>query len=165
MRNIISLLIIAICSLSMAAQPPQNGGKRAPLTEEQISEMTARRTAMVKKQLQLTSDQEQAFDKEYANYTNIILASRTSQFKNRRDSNGSKEEAVAAIYDDIDCQLAKLVAKKQLINNLKDVLSAEQLTNLNFLTNGEMWMRPNGNNGRGERRRNGGGSFGDDNQM
>lgn len=164
MRNIISLIIITLCSLSIAAQPPQNGGKRAPLTEEQITELMARRTAMVKEHLQLTPEQEPIFDKEYANYTNIILASRTSQFKNRRNDNGSKADAVTAIYDDIDRQLAELVAKKQLTNNLKDVLSAEQLTKLNFLTNGETKMRPSRRNSNNEGR-NSKDKFSDNNHM
>ena len=69
-----------------------------------------------------------------------MLATRTQQFKNRIEKDSSTEQTVAAINDMIDGQLAELVAKKQMINHLKDVLTAEQLAKLHMLTS-NMGMR------------------------
>ena len=139
MKRILSLLaIIAMCTATMMAQ--QHDQRRQPFTQEQIEQMNARRSQMIKKQLNLTAEQEPVFDKEYANYNNIVLATRTQQFKNRIEKDSSTEQTVAAINDMIDGQLAELVAKKQMINHLKDVLTAEQLAKLHMLTS-NMGMR------------------------
>jgi len=137
MNRIAILLSLVICTFcTLLAQPPRRDGNRQPLNEEQIAQMIAQHTDMVKKQLQLSAEQEPAFNKEYANYNHIVLATRTLQFKNRIDGKNNADETVAAINDAIDSQLAELVAKKQMINNLKAVLTAEQLAKLNMLTNG-----------------------------
>lgn len=115
--------------------------------------MATQRAQMIKKQLNLTAEQEPLFDKEFANYNNIVLATRTQQFKNRIDKQNTSDEVVAAIYDVIDCQLAELVAKKQMISHLKDVLTAEQLTKLHLLTSG-MGMRGRSSDAQQERREN-----------
>ena len=60
---------------------------------------------MVKEQLNLTAEQEPLFDKEYANYNNIVLATRTQQFKNRIEKGSTVEQAVATINDAIDAQM------------------------------------------------------------
>ena len=133
-RIFLLLALIAAIALPMAAQ--QQGERRQPITQEQIEQMNARRSQMVKEQLNLTAEQEPLFDKEYANYNNIVLATRTQQFKNRIEKGSTVEQAVATINDAIDSQLAELVAKKQMINRLKDVLSAEQLARLHMLTSG-----------------------------
>ena len=133
-RIFLLLTLIAAIALPMAAQ--QQGERRQPITQEQIEQMNARRSQMVKEQLNLTAEQEPLFDKEYANYNNIVLATRTQQFKNRIEKGSTVEQAVATINDAIDSQLAELVAKKQMINRLKDVLSAEQLARLHMLTSG-----------------------------
>ena len=140
MKRILSLLaIIAMCiGTTMAQQQAEQ--RRQPITQEQIEKMNARRSQMIKKQLDLTAEQEAVFDKEYANYNNIVLATRTQQFKNRIEKDSSTEQTVAAINDMIDGQLAELVAKKQMINHLKDVLTAEQLAKLHMLTS-NMGMR------------------------
>ena len=134
----------------MAAQ--QQGERRQPITQEQIEQMNARRSQMVKEQLNLTAEQEPLFDKEYANYNNIVLATRTQQFKNRIEKGSTVEQAVATINDAIDSQLAELVAKKQMINHLKDVLTAEQLAKLHMLT-GNMGMRGRQGDGMNQERR------------
>ena len=155
MKRILSLLaIIAMCTATMMAQ--QHDQRRQPFTQEQIEQMNARRSQMIKKQLNLTAEQEPVFDKEYANYNNIVLATRTQQFKNRIEKDSSTEQTVAAINDMIDGQLAELVAKKQMINRLKDVLSAEQLARLHMLTSGiPFGMRSRQGDGANQRSRNG----------
>ena len=155
MKRIFLLLsLIAAIALPMAAQ--QQGERRQPITQEQIEQMNARRSQMVKEQLNLTAEQEPVFDKEYANYNNIVLATRTQQFKNRIEKDSTVEQAVATINDAIDSQLAELVAKKQMINRLKDVLSAEQLARLHMLTSGiPFGMRSRQGDGANQRSRNG----------
>ena len=156
MKRILSLLaIIAMCiGTTMAQQQAEQ--RRQPITQEQIEKMNARRSQMIKKQLNLTAEQEPVFDKEYANYNNIVLATRTQQFKNRIEKGSTVEQAVATINDAIDSQLAELVAKKQMINRLKDVLSAEQLARLHMLTSGmPMGMRSRQGDGANQRSRNG----------
>ena len=156
MKRILSLLaIIAMCTATMMAQ--QHDQRRQPFTQEQIEQMNARRSQMIKKQLDLTAEQEAVFDKEYANYNNIVLATRTQQFKNRIEKGSTVEQAVATINDAIDSQLAELVAKKQMINRLKDVLSAEQLARLHMLTSGMPMggMRSRQGDGANQRSRNG----------
>ena len=156
MKRILSLLaIIAMCTATMMAQ--QHDQRRQPFTQEQIEQMNARRSQMIKKQLNLTAEQEPVFDKEYANYNNIVLATRTQQFKNRIEKGSTVEQAVATINDAIDSQLAELVAKKQMINRLKDVLSAEQLARLHMLTSGMPMggMRSRQGDGANQRSRNG----------
>ena len=155
MKRILSLLaIIAMCTATMMAQ--QHDQRRQPFTQEQIEQMNARRSQMIKKQLNLTAEQEPVFDKEYANYNNIVLATRTQQFKNRIEKGSTVEQAVATINDAIDSQLAELVAKKQMINRLKDVLSAEQLARLHMLTSGiPFGMRSRQGDGANQRSRNG----------
>ena len=144
MKRILSLLaIIAMCTATMMAQ--QRDQRRQPITQEQIEQM-------IKKQLNLTAEQEPVFDKEYANYNNIVLATRTQQFKNRIEKDSSTEQTVAAINDMIDGQLAELVAKKQMINHLKDVLTAEQLAKLHMLTS-NMGMRGRQGDGMNQERR------------
>ena len=154
-RIFLLLALIAAIALPMAAQ--QQGERRQPITQEQIEQMNARRSQMVKEQLNLTAEQEPLFDKEYANYNNIVLATRTQQFKNRIEKDSSTEQTVAAINDMIDGQLAELVAKKQMINHLKDVLTAEQLARLHMLTSGMPMggMRSRQGDGANQRSRNG----------
>lgn len=153
-RIFLLLALIAALALPMAAQ--QQGERRQPITQEQIEQMNARRSQMVKEQLNLTAEQEPLFDKEYANYNNIVLATRTQQFKNRIEKGSTVEQAVATINDAIDSQLAELVAKKQMINRLKDVLSAEQLARLHMLTSGiPFGMRSRQGDGANQSRRNG----------
>ena len=153
-RIFLLLALIAAIALPMAAQ--QQGERRQPITQEQIEQMNARRSQMVKEQLNLTAEQEPLFDKEYANYNNIVLATRTQQFKNRIEKDSTVEQAVATINDAIDSQLAELVAKKQMINRLKDVLSAEQLARLHMLTSGiPFGMRSRQGDGANQRSRNG----------
>ena len=153
-RIFLLLALIAAISLPMAAQ--QQGERRQPITQEQIEQMNARRSQMVKEQLNLNAEQEPVFDKEYANYNNIVLATRTQQFKNRIEKDSTAEQAVATINDAIDCQLAELVAKKQMINRLKDVLTSEQLAKLHMLTSGmPMGMRNRQGDGANQRSRNG----------
>ena len=153
-RIFLLLALIAAIALPMAAQ--QQGERRQPFTQEQIEQMNARRSQMVKEQLNLTAEQEPLFDKEYANYNNIVLATRTQQFKNRIEKDSTVEQAVATINDAIDSQLAELVAKKQMINRLKDVLSAEQLARLHMLTSGiPFGMRSRQGDGANQRSRNG----------
>ena len=153
-RIFLLLALIAAIALPMAAQ--QQGERRQPITQEQIEQMNARRSQMVKEQLNLTAEQEPLFDKEYANYNNIVLATRTQQFKNRIEKGSTVEQAVATINDAIDSQLAELVAKKQMINRLKDVLSAEQLARLHMLTSGiPFGMRSRQGDGANQSRRNG----------
>ena len=157
MKRILSLLaIIAMCiGTTMAQQQAEQ--RRQPITQEQIEKMNARRSQMIKKQLNLTAEQEPVFDKEYANYNNIVLATRTQQFKNRIEKGSTVEQAVATINDAIDSQLAELVAKKQMINRLKDVLSAEQLARLHMLTSRMPMggMRSRQGDGANQRSRNG----------
>ena len=63
MKRILSLLaIIAMCTATMMAQ--QHDQRRQPFTQEQIEQMNARRSQMIKKQLNLTAEQEPVFDKE-----------------------------------------------------------------------------------------------------
>ena len=153
-RIFLLLALIAAIALPMAAQ--QQGKRRQPITQEQIEQMNARRSQMVKEQLNLTAEQEPLFDKEYANYNNIVLATRTQQFKNRIEKGSTVEQAAATINDAIDSQLAELVAKKQMINRLKDVLSAEQLARLHMLTSGiPFGMRSRQGDGANQRSRNG----------
>ncbi|MGN0213289.1 MAG: hypothetical protein ACI4AH_00595 [Muribaculaceae bacterium] len=155
MKRIFTLLVlvaVAFCSLTITAQ---QRGERRPLTQEQIEQMMAQRAQMIKKQLNLTAEQEPLFDKEFTNYNNIVLATRTQQFKNHIEKQNSSDEVVAAINDVIDYQLAELVAKKQMINHLKDVLTPEQLTKLHMFTSGMgMGMRNNPGDQQQERRSN-----------
>ena len=149
-RIFLLLALIAAIALPMAAQ--QQGERRQPITQEQIEQMNARRSQMAQEQLNLTAEQEPLFDKEYANYNNIVLATRTQQFKNRIEKGSTVEQAVATINDAIDSQLAELVAKKQMINHLKDVLTAEQLAKLHMLTS-NMGMRGRQGDGMNQERR------------
>ena len=166
MKQLTLILTLVICSFAAMAQHDGGGRHHRPLTEQEITQMVQRRAEMVKKQLNLSAEQEATFDKEYYNYNNIILATRTKQFKNRVEPGSSVEETVAKINDEIDCQLTELVAKKQLINNLKNVLSAEQLAKLNMLTNDGLG-RPGGKrvhdpgHGDGAPRHNGGNTSGE----
>lgn len=166
MKQLTLILTLVICSFAAMAQHVGGGRHRRPLTEQEITQMVQRRAEMVKKQLNLSAEQEVIFNKEYYNYNNIILASRTKQFKNRVEPGSSVEETVANINDEIDCQLTELVAKKQLINNLKTMLSAEQLAKLNMLTNDGLG-RPGGKRGHdpghgdGAPRHNGGNTSGE----
>ena len=150
-----------VSSLSMVAQDNRRGEGRRQLTEEQIAEMMKRQTDRVKEQLNLTDDQQAKFETEYTNYMNIIMASRTERFKNRAARPTSADEAVVSINDMIDGQIVDLAAKKQLINNLKDTLTAEQLMKLHQLTSGMGMMNRNrqqqGNRNRGYRGNRGGG--------
>lgn len=150
-RIFLVLTLIAMCVATTMAQQ-QGDQRRQPITQEQIEQMNARRSQMIKKQLDLTAEQEAVFDKEYANYNNIVLATRTQQFKNRIEKDSSTEQAVAAINDIIDGQLAELVAKKQMINHLKDVLSAEQLAKLHMFTS-NMGMGMRGRQGNAQQQR------------
>ena len=162
MKHFIFIFALMLTCISMNAQGNRPDGERRPLTEEQIAEMHKRQAERVKKSLELTADQEAKFSAEYDNYANIVMATRSSQFKNRASRPNSAEEAVATINNSIDSQLVELAAKKQMITNLKDVLTAEQLMKLNAFTSG-FGMAPNPNrdgqnsNRRGQRR---GGNFG-----
>ncbi|MGM9803403.1 MAG: hypothetical protein ACI308_04420 [Muribaculaceae bacterium] len=136
MKRIIFTLVIALTASLMAVQAQQQEGRkeRKPLTEEQITQLQAERTAAIKQQLQLTAEQEAPFDKEYCNYNNIVLATRTKQFKNHATRPTNADEALATINDGIDSQIVELAARKQMLNNLKESLNVQQLMLLWRLT-------------------------------
>ena len=168
MKQYILMMALLLSSIGVMAQERPRYEGRQPLTEEQIAEHQARRAERVKKQLKLEDNQKEKFDQEYSNYMNIVMASFSDRFKNRAARPTTSEEAVANINNMIDAQIVELAAKKQLINNLKDTLSAEQLMKLSMLVGGGMqggWRRQgDANNGgnRGNRGNRGGfdGGFG-----
>lgn len=156
------ILAIMFSSLAAVAQNEQRGEGPRQLTEEQIKEMQTRQTERIKKEINLTEDQTEAFDAAYTNYMNIVMASMSEQFKNKDVRPDSSDEAVNTIFNQIDSQIVLLAAKKQLITNLKDTLSAEQLMKLNMMV-GNSSMGPGQQRGgfggpRGNRGNRGGGS-------
>lgn len=144
MKHYILILALLLSSMGVMAQDAQRGERRGRLTEEQIAERQAKQAERVKKELKLADNQKEKFDAEYSNYMNIVMASFADRFKNRASRPTSTEEAVANINNTIDAQIVELAAKKQLINNLKDTLTAEQLMKLSQLVGGGGPM-PNGN--------------------
>ncbi len=136
MKQYILIMALLLSSIGVMAQERSGRQGRQPLTEQQIAERQARQAERVKKQLKLTDNQKEKFDAEYSNYMNIVMASFSQRFKNKAARPTSSDEAVATINDMIDAQIVELAAKKQLINNLKDTLSAEQLMKLSRLVGG-----------------------------
>lgn len=146
MKHYILILALLLSSVEVMAQDAQRGERRGRLTEEQIAERQAKQAERVKKELKLADNQKEKFDAEYSNYMNIVMASFADRFKNRASRPTSTEEAVANINNTIDAQIVELAAKKQLINNLKDTLTAEQLMKLSRLVGGGGPMNGNRRN-------------------
>ena len=146
MKHYILILALLLSSVEVMAQDARRGERRGRLTEEQIAERQAKQAERVKKELKLADNQKEKFDAEYSNYMNIVMASFADRFKNRASRPTSTEEAVANINNTIDAQIVELAAKKQLINNLKDTLTAEQLMKLSQLVGGGGPMNGNRRN-------------------
>ena len=75
-RIFLLLALIAAIALPMAAQ--QQGERRQPITQEQIEQMNARRSQMVKEQLNLTAEQKRAIGEALAH--NYLPENRTYRY-------------------------------------------------------------------------------------